>query len=264
MAHTSDSCIISTIDNNGILVCRRGKNTLCIDLSRPSSSDVLSLTQACEPIALDVERNETICGTYLNAWKMDCSSFIPHIDMRASGLEDAVQRLREGFDVDEQIVFEPHQLNMYGAGSYYKGGKSKSSHKRMFGTLVVAFPIKHEGGLMIVRQGEKEWAFDSGSLTSSHKEPYIAYTAFCHTAEHEILPVTYGYRITITYNLLVNTPPAFSPSVFSSDITMLKAMISTLIQGRNFLPDGGSLGFGLRYKYPIQYDSSSLLISRAD
>jgi hypothetical protein len=71
----------------------------------------------------------------------------------------------------------------------------------MFGSLVVVFPSRREGGALILRHGGQEWTFDSAEAVRAHDSPAIAYVAFYSDVEHEVTVVRSGYRVTLTYNL---------------------------------------------------------------
>lgn len=65
-----------------------------------------------------------------------------------------------------------------------------------FGSLVVCLPCDHEGGQLVVRHQGQTTTFDwSGSSND------IKWAAFYSDCEHEVLEVTSGHRITLTYNL---------------------------------------------------------------
>ena len=71
----------------------------------------------------------------------------------------------------------------------------------MFGSLVLVFPTPHEGGALMLRHEGKEWTFDAArvlSATSHYALKRVAYIAFFSDVEHEVLPVTSGYRVTST------------------------------------------------------------------
>jgi hypothetical protein len=69
----------------------------------------------------------------------------------------------------------------------------------MFGTLIIALPSKHSGGELLVRFDGKEECVDFAEDASNFKMPYTAFYADC---EHEIKPVTSGYRVCLVYNLI--------------------------------------------------------------
>lgn len=121
------------------------------------------------------------------------------------------------------------------------------------GSLVVIYPTAHEGGELVLRHKDREWKFDASTLNASTYSPSLAYVSFYSDIEHEILEVTSGRRITITYNLyLVNQAP--EPGVCTTTTTPVCAfetMLRSLLKSPDFLPYGGTLGFGLAHLYPI-------------
>ena len=67
----------------------------------------------------------------------------------------------------------------------------------MVGTLVVTLPSSYTGGELMVGHNE-EWKACRGSKTA------LSLVAFYADCRHEVLKVTSGYRITLTYNLLLH------------------------------------------------------------
>jgi len=132
----------------------------------------------------------------------------------------------------------------------------------MFGSLVVAFPTPHEGGALLLRHRGQERTFDSASVLAVAQPPSVAYAAFFSDIEHEVVPVTSGHRVTLTYNLffddnkrasakdLVLEPPS-APQ--EENERMFRSAFKALLNNPEFLPDGGTLGFGLRHVYQVEY-----------
>ena len=125
----------------------------------------------------------------------------------------------------------------------------------MFGSLVIVFPTKHEGGALTFLHGGGKWTFNSAEMVTTQTEPSIAFVAFYSDVEHEVAPVTSGYRVTLTYNLYfsaesasTSVSPIVSPSTTEATFKMA---LSTLLSDDTFMTKGGFLGFGLRHEYPI-------------
>ena len=106
--------------------------------------------------------------------------------------------------------------------------------------------LRHEG---------KEWSFDSARDVTSQSSPSIAYIAFYSDVEHEVMPVKTGYRVTLTYNLYFSTRNLADHVVASSEHSF-QSTLSELLSDAQFLPEGGCIGFGLRYQYPIESPGS--------
>lgn len=121
----------------------------------------------------------------------------------------------------------------------------------MFGSLVIFYPTRHEGGRLHIRKDDKEWYFDSETLTDG-EEPHIGYVALYSDVEHEVDLVKSGYRVSITYNLFYDDITAVQrPTSLSPNALAFKNLLQGLLDDPTFLPDGGWLGFGLEYYYPL-------------
>jgi len=132
----------------------------------------------------------------------------------------------------------------------------------MLGSLVVVFPIPHQGGELVLRHKNREWTFDANALTTLRSSPSLGYVAFYSDIEHEVLKVTNGYRVTLTYNLYSTpsepntktTPLAITPDPNPSD--SFGPAFRGLLKSPEFLPNGGTLAFGLVHLYPVTFESS--------
>ena len=125
----------------------------------------------------------------------------------------------------------------------------------MLGSLVVIYPTAHEGGELVLRHKGHEFRFDANSMTSLQPSPSLAYVAFYSDLEHEVLKVTSGHRVTITYNLYLvdsaSKPGTSTTTPDSKSTSNLQHALQSLLETPEFLPDGGLLGFGLAHLYPV-------------
>lgn len=85
-----------------------------------------------------------------------------------------------------------------GPSGFFKPHVDTPRSELQFGSLVVSLPCYHEGGQLIVRQQGHSTVFDW-----SKNDKDIQWAAFYSDCEHEVLEVTSGHRITLTYNLFV-------------------------------------------------------------
>ena len=119
----------------------------------------------------------------------------------------------------------------------------------MFGSLVVVLPTLYEDGQFVLRQGEKEWTLDFTNKFASATEPSVCFVAFFGDTEHEVLPVTSGYRVTLTYNLYHKPIHPSTSSIPTPFQVKLKQALVDLVNDKSTLPNGGYLGFGLVHEY---------------
>ena len=73
--------------------------------------------------------------------------------------------------------------------------------------------------------------------------------AFYGDLEYEALPVTSGYRVTLTYNLYHKPIHPGASSIHTPFHLKLKQAFVDLINDPSKLPNGGYLGFGLMHEY---------------
>ena len=111
----------------------------------------------------------------------------------------------------------------------------------------------------MLRHEDNEWKFDANSLTSKQPSPSLAYIAFYSDTEHEVLKVTSGRRVTVTYNLYLVDPAsrskAFTVTPNSKSTSNLQTALRRLLNSPEFLPEGGTLGFGLAHLYPVTFET---------
>ncbi len=202
-----------------------------IDLLNASEEDLRQLAQACDPATFGMNNQDVLDLSYRTAaaaGKMDANNFMTVIDLERAGLMDALRYdLLDGEKGSRPIYAELYNMNVYirsgfffhytrrsipihvGTGSFFKAHKDTPRSTDMFGSLVLVFPAPHEGGALVLCHGGDETAFDSGAmLKDAKKEPSIAYVAFFSDVEHEVLPVTAGHRVTLTYNLYFRELPS--------------------------------------------------------
>jgi hypothetical protein len=128
-----------------------------------------------------------------------------------------------------------------GKDDFFKPHKDTPRRIGMVGSLVVVLPTQHEGGQFVLRKDRKEWTIDFAEKFAAATEPSICFVAFFGDVEHEVLPVTSGYRVTLTYNLYYETPHATS-SYFPSPVHRdLKEALVELVNDKAQLPNGGYL-----------------------
>ena len=127
----------------------------------------------------------------------------------------------------------------------------------MFGSLVIVFPTAHEGGALVLRDAGKEWVIDAAHDIKQNPDPCVAFVAFYGDVEHEVLPITSGYRVTMTYNLYYERAPSINyvRTTIDQIYEPLKAALEWMLSDPVILPKGGYLGFGLRREYGLSSES---------
>lgn len=144
-------------------------------------------------------------------------------------------------------------------GSFFKAHKDTPRADNMFASLVIVFATPHDGGALVLRHKDEEWTFDSAKELAASKSS-VGFVAFYSDVEHEVMPVTSGYRVTLTYNLYLDAKAPISEaaaalasatSIANPIHSSLKVALEALLADPTFLPNGGRVGFGLSHQYPV-------------
>ena len=96
-----------------------------------------------------------------------------------------------------ELTADLHSLLVYEPSQFFLAHQDSEKDDSMIGTLVVTLPSSYTGGELMVGLGE-EWKAYRGSKTA------LSLVAFYADCRHEVLKVKSGYRITLTYNLLLH------------------------------------------------------------
>ena len=96
-----------------------------------------------------------------------------------------------------ELTADLHSLLVYEPNQFFLAHQDSEKDDSMVGTLVVTLPSSYAGGELMVGHNE-EWKAYRGSKTA------LSLVAFYADCRHEILKVKSGYRITLTYNLLLH------------------------------------------------------------
>ncbi len=92
-----------------------------------------------------------------------------------------------------------HNLLIYGPRQFFAAHQDSEKTPGMVATLTVVLPSPHDGGALIVDSHGQKRRFQGAP--SRKKLKLIAFYADCH---HELKPVHKGYRVALTYNLVLN------------------------------------------------------------
>lgn len=95
---------------------------------------------------------------------------------------------------------EWHSMLVYAPGQFFVTHQDSEKDDAMVGSLVVTLPSSFTGGALVVDHGSERATYRSSKKSLS----FVAFYADCR---HQIRPVTSGYRVVLTYNLLLRGNP---------------------------------------------------------
>lgn len=109
----------------------------------------------------------------------------------------ATVREELGFPNGAELTADLHSLLVYEPDQFFLPHQDSETSDDMVATLVVTLPSSYTGGELIVEHNGERKACQ-GAKTA------LSLVAFYSDCRHEVLKVKSGYRITLTYNLLLH------------------------------------------------------------
>jgi hypothetical protein len=162
-----------------------------------------------------------------------------------------------GLPNSAELTADLHSLLVYEPNQFFLAHQDSEKDDSMVGTLVVTLPSSYTGGDLMVGLGE-EWKAYRGSKTA------LSLVAFYADCRHEVLKVKSGYRITLTYNLLLHgdtSRPGGDEGTVAELAGLLREHLSTPVPGYYRGPAAGPPK-RLVYLLDHEYTSRALKWSR--
>ncbi|KIV86410.1 hypothetical protein PV11_02022 [Exophiala sideris] len=96
----------------------------------------------------------------------------------------------------QNVSAQLYKLLLYEEGAFFKPHKDSEKTPGMFGTLVICLSSAHEGGDLVLTHNKETMTMSLASEFS------MSSAAWYSDVLHEVKPVTSGYRLVLTYNLV--------------------------------------------------------------
>ncbi|KIX09823.1 uncharacterized protein Z518_00904 [Rhinocladiella mackenziei CBS 650.93] len=145
---------------------------------------------------------ETVVNTAVRkSWQLDPSQFTISNPEWDEMMEKVLHHVYEGLLLScgtENVAAELYKLLLYEEDSFFLPHKDTEKVPGMFGTLVICLSSMHEGGDLVLSHGDDTVEFKT-SPTSAFG---MSFAAWYSDVLHQVKPVTKGYRLVLTYNLI--------------------------------------------------------------
>ena len=217
-----------------------------------SESDLLNLIDVCSIASFGFDGKDVIDHTYRDALKLDPQNFMTSFQLGSTDILNEISSLMVPDDINMSsgVQAELYKLNIYSNGGHFKAHVDTPHSPLMFGSLVLCLPLPFTGGSLVTRHQGQQICFDWSSSPETTNDK-ICWASFFSDVEHEVLPVTSGYRVTLTYNLYQNFKME-TLSTFDVTAVPLYTELCTALQTPHFMRQGGILGFGCQHVYVMK------------
>ena len=214
---------------------------------------MIKLLEACSFASYGHKGKDVVDKSYRNAFKLEPDDFITSFQICSTPILQEIQSI---IPTVVGLKADLYKLNIYASGGFFKTHVDTPRSERMFGSLVVCLPTHFNGGELIVRHHEQEIKYDWSS-TATDTSSKLHWAAFFSDIEHEVLPVTEGYRVTLTYNLSYHSKS--SESTFDVKKYSFYKFLQATLSNPVFMHDGGVLGFNSYYSYVFDTQWADIL-----
>jgi len=115
-----------------------------------------------------------------------------------AALRPVLDGMRAELDLPDGCELRPelHSMLVYGPGQHFVAHQDSEKADGMVASLVVTLPGLSTGGTLVVEHGAER-------ATYRGSRERLALVAFYADCRHEIRPVSTGFRVTLTYNLVL-------------------------------------------------------------
>ena len=218
-----------------------------------SEADMIKLLDVCSVASYGYKGKDVVDKNYRNAFKLDPDKFITSFHVWSTPILQEIQSI---VPTVVGLKAELYKLNIYARSGFFKAHVDTPRSEKMFGSLVVCLPTQFTGGELIVCHDKEEIKYDWSSTTSDTSST-LHWAAFFSDVEHEVLPVSEGYRVTLTYNLSYQSKA--SDSTFDVKTCSFYKLLQATLSNPVFMRDGGVLGFNSHYSYVFDTQWADLL-----
>jgi len=117
-----------------------------------------------------------------------------------------------GLPKSSRLKADLHNMLIYEKDNFFKPHQDSEKEDNMVATMVVVLPTKHKGGELIIdHKGEKKILKGAGVLKN------ISCFSFYADCFHEVKEVTDGYRVSLTFNLILENYKGSVGSLYEKD-----------------------------------------------
>ena len=128
-----------------------------------------------------------------------------------SGLEVAAiaQRVDEALATRHCVSATLLDVLVYPTGGKFLRHKDTPRNGRQLGTLIIEIPVAHEGGALVLQDGDQHATIDWSGKPRDRGA--LRWVALFGDVDHTITEVTSGTRVTLVYTLTLTDQPRTDP-----------------------------------------------------
>ncbi|KAI3391104.1 hypothetical protein diail_7955 [Diaporthe ilicicola] len=204
--------------------------------------DASTIKSKCEKAPFGRGDNTVVDESVRRTWQLDASLFRCSNPAWPAFLDTVLREAVQKLGMPEGVRASPWKLLLYEEGSFFRPHKDSEKEPGMIGTLVISLPSEYDGAEVHISHSNRRHVFE----TSASSKFNLTALAWYSDVTHEVKPLTAGYRLVMTYNLVQQGGPAPSAGVLMNQQAQLKGL---LVQSTSPLASKKKVIYRLDYKY---------------
>ncbi|KAI0796382.1 hypothetical protein BC629DRAFT_291517 [Irpex lacteus] len=176
-----------------------------------STREAEAVKSRCRQAPFGKGERTLVDKTVRDTWEMDAEEVSFLNPLWPTFLSEVVSDVCRALGVNilaSQPRCELYKLLLYEAGSHFLPHVDTEKEDGMFATIVIVLPSTYTGGAAHLSHGQISSIYDC-STTSSYATTVLAWYT---DVTHEIKPITSGFRLALSYNL-VHTTTSLRPAL---------------------------------------------------
>jgi len=135
-----------------------------------------------------------------SAWEIDAAKISLNNPQWTKFIDKALGKIKIDLGLEDYtIAASLYKLLIYQQGDFFLPHKDTEKEKGMFGSMIIGLPSQYTGGELVIQfEGVTEVA-DFAQNSNAYSINYAAFYADC---DHEVKPLTSGFRVCLVYNLV--------------------------------------------------------------
>ena len=145
----------------------------------------------------------------------------------------------------DRLDAQLYKLLIYEPGGFFAAHRDTEKADGMIATLSISLPVAGAGGEIVVRHRGRERTIDMTAAEPSE----LAFAAFYADCEHEVRPVTDGYRLSLVFNLCLRPGDTDTPRTAPDYTQQVDRLAKRLAAWRRGPDAVGKLAWVLEHEY---------------
>ena len=161
---------------------------------------IQALIAIAQPAQYGLREQTILDETVRKVWEIKPAKFNILKTGWRKGFEPLLKTIKTdlGLPDETKLTADLHNMLVYETGCFFKPHQDSEKIEGMIATMVVVLPSQHAGGELVVEHNGCQYVFDSAK-----QKALLQIFSFYADCRHEVKQLKTGYRVALTFNLIL-------------------------------------------------------------